>query len=65
MVHVYAVDLSEHRPELVLCKCWADASLPSGEPSGESCHHTAVTLLGLCARHHVEILGIPPELAAA
>jgi len=43
--------------DLAFCKCWADASLPSGEPSGESCNRIAATMLGLCAKHYRVIVG--------
>jgi hypothetical protein len=47
------------------CKCWADAEFPDGTPSGESCHVKAVTVLGLCAKHYLQIVGRAADGVAA
>lgn len=53
---MYATNLSQ-APDPLFCKCWADATLPNGEASGESCNRVAVTLMGLCGEHYLTICG--------
>jgi len=53
-------------PDPIWSKCWADASLPNGDPSGESCNRVAVSKIRLCADHYAQIVGrvLRPQAAA-